>query len=294
MEKVSIRSFDPNLSNKSDGLNDVLNDGLNIGLKDGLNDGLNDDLPQNQNLYEFIKSTNDYNVFNLNQLIDENTNNVDNIDNIDNINNIDNIGNNIHDSKYTTTKESSHLDVELDLELELLPSDNEIISNMSLKSNDLCDKPTISNISTISVTFLKSSTIDYSNYTFLLVDDNLINLFILKRILFKIFPNSKLIYTLDSTKVEYYLNSVKFDLIFLDIEMPILSGIDLTKIVRNRPELDYLGLIAVTSRHNDDDLHLYKSIGIDYTLKKPLIGWDNLIDTVKSVIESRKYRLKKT
>lgn len=130
--------------------------------------------------------------------------------------------------------------------------------------------------------------VDYSSFTFLLVDDNLINLFILKRILAKIFPNSKLVFTSDSTEVEMLLEQNKFDLIFLDIEMPILSGIDLTRMVRQRKDWDYLGLIAVTTRFSDADLQLYKSIGIDHTLKKPLVGdWDRLVDKVHTVIESR-------
>lgn len=130
--------------------------------------------------------------------------------------------------------------------------------------------------------------VNNSFFTFLLVDDNIINIFILKRLLFKLFPNSKTIYTIDSTKVEQLLKTTTFDMIFLDIEMPILSGIDLTKIVRNRADLDKLGLIAVTSRHTDKDLQLYESIGIDHTLRKPLYGdWNVLIDRVSAIVAER-------
>mgnify|MGYP001070003757 CR=1 FL=1 len=125
-------------------------------------------------------------------------------------------------------------------------------------------------------------------YVFLIVDDNIINVRILEKILTKLFSKCQIITTVDSTKVSQLLLHYKFDLIFLDIEMPIISGIEIATFIRNHHLLNSLAIIAVTSRSDDEDLLLYNKIGIDFTLKKPLCylhTW--LFSTILSIL--RKY-----
>ena len=57
------------------------------------------------------------------------------------------------------------------------------------------------------------------------------------------------------------LNSAKVDLIFLDINMPELSGIDLLKTIQQRPS------VIVTSAHQEYALQGYELNVKDYLLK---------------------------
>ena len=57
------------------------------------------------------------------------------------------------------------------------------------------------------------------------------------------------------------LNENKYDIIFLDINMPVLSGVDLMELQPNRP------LTIVTTAYSDFALSAYQNDAIDYLLK---------------------------
>lgn len=132
----------------------------------------------------------------------------------------------------------------------------------------------------------------YTPFRFLLVDDNVINLRILQRILVKLYPNASITTIDKSYQIPNLLKSQKYDVIFLDIEMPILTGIDITKIIRTDSlfkDLNTVGIIAVTTKTSHDDLMLYDSLGIDYTLAKPLnYTLNHMVNCIESVIKYRK------
>ncbi|KAG7662638.1 SRR1 [[Candida] subhashii] len=129
-------------------------------------------------------------------------------------------------------------------------------------------------------------------YNFLIVDDNLINLKILNRILSKIYPRSTITQIQDSRLVKDILTVNKFDVVFLDIEMPEVTGIDLAQHIRLDSTKNNWGLIAVTTMNSPSDLKLFKSIGIDYTFSKPMTwGLDVIGDIIDSVIELRKSKV---
>lgn len=127
----------------------------------------------------------------------------------------------------------------------------------------------------------------YTPFKFLLVDDNVINLRILHKILMKLYPNASITTVDKSYEIPSLLQRQKFDVIFLDIDMPILTGIDIAKIIRK--DLDDVAIIAVTTRASTDDCKLYYSLGIDYTLAKPLnYTLNHIVSCVESVIKYRK------
>ncbi|CAH6719520.1 stress response regulator protein 1 [[Candida] jaroonii] len=130
---------------------------------------------------------------------------------------------------------------------------------------------------------------NYGKFKFLIVDDNLINLKILYKILSKIFPNAKIVKLSNSSTILKLIHQERFDLIFLDIEMPPINGIDISKKIRSMKHFNKLGLIAVTTRSNEKDLKIYKKIGIDYTFKKPLnYGLNIILNHVELVLNYRK------
>ena len=128
-----------------------------------------------------------------------------------------------------------------------------------------------------------------SQYRFLLVDDNSINLKILTKILLRLYPRAHIVELCDSTSVLAYLASTPpFDCVFLDIEMPVVSGTELAYRIRQSPKLCRLPLIAVTTRTQEEDLAQYKDVGIDWTFGKPFnYPYRVVLDLVDNVLRQR-------
>lgn len=108
---------------------------------------------------------------------------------------------------------------------------------------------------------------NYSALRFLIVDDNEINLRIFHRVLAKLFPNSAITTVQDLSRLP---SLVPFHVIFLDIEMPVVTGVDIARRVRLLPSMDHVGLVAVTTRALRSDLELYERCGFDFTFPKPV------------------------
>lgn len=87
------------------------------------------------------------------------------------------------------------------------------------------------------------------------------------------------------------MDKEKFDLVFLDIEMPPINGIDISKKIRMNKKFNNIGLIAVTTKSNEKDITLYKKIGIDFTFKKPMNYNLNLIlNNIEIILNYRKHK----
>lgn len=154
------------------------------------------------------------------------------------------------------------------------PQDSIISSKSSNKSTNLQPFPlTLPNL---------------TNYNFLIVDDNIINLRILNRVLLKLYPKSNIVQIQDSKLVAEILQRQQFDSVFLDIEMPDITGIDIAKLIRSDEKFKKMPVIAVTTRNSAEDLQLYKKYGIDHTFHKPLnYSLDLIGSSIDEIIERR-------
>ena len=103
------------------------------------------------------------------------------------------------------------------------------------------------------------------NITVLIVDDNLLNIeflrFFLENIGCKVFSASNGKKALEIFNKE----NEKFDLIFLDIEMPVLNGIQLLKILKMNQHQYTTKICGYSSLLNADN---YEDYGFDYYLNK--------------------------
>lgn len=137
---------------------------------------------------------------------------------------------------------------------------------------------------------LLSDEVFQPNYTacrFLVVDDNEINLRIMFQVLKRLFPQSR-VDTIQDSRLVDYSNLHQYQIIFLDIEMPVVTGIDIASVVRCDPSLNCVGLIAVTTKFMLNDMMLYKQTGFDYTFPKPFNLQDReILKRIEWVLEDR-------
>ena len=90
--------------------------------------------------------------------------------------------------------------------------------------------------------------------------------------------------TLDKAVKEGTLDKVA-EVIITDIEMPIMDGHRLTKLVKTSPETKDIPLIIFSSLINDEMRRKGEELGADAQLTKPEIG--NLVRVIDSLIEER-------
>jgi len=76
------------------------------------------------------------------------------------------------------------------------------------------------------------------------------------------------------------MESNTIDLILLDINMPIMNGIECAKAIREGNNQSDTPLIAITGNANNYSLDDFHEVGINEYLPKPL-NFDLLVDTVK-------------
>ena len=74
----------------------------------------------------------------------------------------------------------------------------------------------------------------------------------------------------DSEKAVGMINQEKFDGIFLDLEMPNLSGFDLARLIRKSSWNKSTPIIIVTGRDERDTMQQVFSIGATFFLQKPV------------------------
>ncbi len=76
-----------------------------------------------------------------------------------------------------------------------------------------------------------------------------------------------------------------FDLVLTDVNMPSLSGLELIRLIRARPEQRALPVIAISTERQPEDIRLARSAGADGYLAKPFEA-ETLDRLLTEVLES--------
>lgn len=131
------------------------------------------------------------------------------------------------------------------------------------------DRPEIIEASTNSL--VNQSLINMSDnkkYSILVAEDNKINQLVADEMLKLANVNVTIVNNgLEAIKV---LNEQQFDLILMDIHMPMMDGIEATKQIRANTKYDHIPIIAVTANIVSSDHQQYKQIGMQHIITKPL------------------------
>ena len=119
------------------------------------------------------------------------------------------------------------------------------------------------------------------NITVLIADDNPMNRIVVKRILTK--------HDVQVTAVENgkdaidILNDKTFDIILMDIQMPIMDGIEATKFIRGKLNLQ-TPIVALTGTSSQDQVELCFSVGMNEYIEKPFNS-KTLLQTLVKLIQ---------
>ena len=120
------------------------------------------------------------------------------------------------------------------------------------------------------------------DFNLLIVDDIIMNRILLKEISAEF--AGKVLEAENGDKAIQVLKSNKVDLIFMDIEMPVMNGLETTRYIRNEMEHPYcrIPIIALTAYNPADFFADFKKEGFDELLIKPY-SIEKVINVLSSV-----------
>jgi DNA-binding response OmpR family regulator len=76
------------------------------------------------------------------------------------------------------------------------------------------------------------------------------------------------------------------DLILLDVMMPKISGFDVLDIIRTTPEIAHTRVIMMTALSAPEDKARGEKLGVDKYLVKSQVTLEEMVDTIKEVLNS--------
>jgi CheY-like chemotaxis protein len=108
-------------------------------------------------------------------------------------------------------------------------------------------------------------------WTFLVADDHPVNRLLLKQVLQNAWPYSVVLEAVDGQKTLDVLREHTVDLIFMDMVMPVMDGIDATRLIRQEPlaRISQVPVMGLTANVNPLDLERFKAAGLDDAMLKP-------------------------
>ncbi len=114
----------------------------------------------------------------------------------------------------------------------------------------------------------KQEEIDLSNFNILLVEDNKINQQVALRMLKKF--NAKVEVANNGQEAVDFVEMRPFDLIIMDLQMPMLDGISATKIIRDNQHIVQPLIIALTANATENDRNNCFQVGMEDFIAKPI------------------------
>ncbi|RYJ44812.1 response regulator [Flavobacterium beibuense] len=119
--------------------------------------------------------------------------------------------------------------------------------------------------------------------TIMVAEDNPVNQLLAREILMKVVPDAKLVIVENGKEAVEKYQTENPNLIFMDIQMPEMSGLDATKKIREIEKLNgaHIPIIALTARVLNGERETCLEQGMDDYLSKPVV-----LDKVKGIVDS--------
>lgn len=118
-----------------------------------------------------------------------------------------------------------------------------------------------------------------NKFKILVVDDDEINIFLVKTILKEIIPAALVFEAINGKEALDVYFKEEPDLIFLDIQMPEMNGLEVTKAIRSSEQSKKTIIIALTAGTMKGDREKCLEIGMDDYASKPFVK-----DTIETFI----------
>ena len=108
-------------------------------------------------------------------------------------------------------------------------------------------------------------------WTFLVADDHPVNRLLLKQVLQNAWPHSVVLEAVDGQKTLDVLREHSVDMVFMDMVMPVMDGIDATRLIRQEPlaRISQVPVLGLTANVNPLDLERFKAAGLNDVMLKP-------------------------
>ena len=121
----------------------------------------------------------------------------------------------------------------------------------------------------------------------LIAEDNVINMLLIKTILKSLFPKAQLIESENGEEaIEKFIETAP-DIILMDIQMPLLNGLEATKKIRTLEFNSTIPIIALTAGTLKEDREHCILAGMNDFISKPIVK-----DTIKNVILKWQHKYK--
>ncbi len=109
---------------------------------------------------------------------------------------------------------------------------------------------------------------DLLNVKVLLVEDNLVNQLVAKELLMSM--KAKVIIADNGQRALDSLDEQSFDIVLMDIQMPIMDGLTATKEIRKQDKYQNLPIIAMTAHAREEDKQRSLAAGMNLHMAKPV------------------------
>ena len=110
---------------------------------------------------------------------------------------------------------------------------------------------------------------NFSDARILLVEDNELNQDIVIEMLQEV--NMTVDLAINGKEAVKLATNRKYDLILMDIQMPIMDGLEATRLIRSLPDGVHVPIVALTANAFKEDIDHYLSIGMNAHIAKPII-----------------------
>jgi CheY-like chemotaxis protein len=121
--------------------------------------------------------------------------------------------------------------------------------------------------------------------TIIIADDNEMNLLVAEKLIGKNMPLAKLLKAENGNQVLDLIEKQPVDLILMDMKMPVMNGIEATKMIRANKSIKQPHIIAMTAGTSEDDIEECYQSGMNDYLPKPY-HIEVLLSKIQKIIES--------
>jgi len=128
----------------------------------------------------------------------------------------------------------------------------------------------------------KDSKYDLQGISILLVEDNLVNQLVARELLLNM--NSEVTIADNGQRALDTLAEHEYDVVLMDIQMPIMDGLTAAKHIRTQEKYQYLPIIAMTAHAREEDKQQSLAAGMNLHMAKPVTG-QGLFSNIKQVLD---------